>query len=86
MSHELGHNLGMPHDFINPISTPKTIRRDSKGNSCTDIYGVMDYGQAKIWSTCSVEQFTAYYNEIVNKTGKFCMALNGGTAPGDHNL
>jgi len=41
-AHELGHNLGMQHDFN---GSPGNPRYDSQGNSCTNIGGVMDYYQ-----------------------------------------
>ena len=76
--HELGHNLGMTHDFTDPFTSPKTILRDSKGISCTDANGVMDYYvTVQKWSTCSVEAFTQHYNNVVNSDGKFCMAVAG---------
>ncbi len=40
MAHELGHNLGMNHDFL---SSPSDPRYDSQGRICTGINGVMDY-------------------------------------------
>ena len=82
--HELGHNLGMNHDFIDPITNPKTIFRDSNGLSCTDANGVMDYYvTVQKWTTCSVERFTQHYNNVVNSDGQFCMALAGdGTGVG----
>jgi hypothetical protein len=74
LAHELGHNLGMPHDFIDPYADPKSIRYDSNGNSCTDLNGIMDYSAAtERWTTCSVEKLTAYYNSIIARQGRFCM-------------
>jgi len=40
MAHEVGHNVGMGHDFD---GAPENPRYDSQGNSCTYIGGVMDY-------------------------------------------
>ena len=42
IAHEIGHNLNMKHDFIDP--TPGDTRTcTTDGSSCTDIGGVMDY-------------------------------------------
>jgi hypothetical protein len=83
MAHELGHNLGMYHDFIDPFTTPKTIYRDANGRSCTDDNGVMDYSvTVQKWTTCSIERFTQHYNNVVNSNGQFCLPLNGGSPPG----
>ena len=79
MAHELGHNLGMSHDFIDPISSPKTIRYDSNGNSCTDHNGVMDYYVVVTQLTnCSVEAFTDLYNYYLSNGG-FCLELMSAT-------
>jgi hypothetical protein len=70
----------MPHDFIDPYTSPKTVRRDSAGNSCTDVNGVMDYYvTVQKWSTCSVQSFTQHYNNVISSTGSFCLKLNSGT-------
>ena len=80
IAHELGHNLGMDHDFIDPYTSPKTIFRDSSGKSCTDDHGVMDYYvSVQKWTTCSVERFTQHYNNVISWYGQFCMPVN---APG----
>jgi hypothetical protein len=64
----------MTDDFIRPFSLPKLIRYDSAGNSCTDINGVMDSTDTpEQWTSCSVESFTAYYNKIIARQGRFCM-------------
>ena len=60
VAHELGHNLGMAHDF------------DSKheGSGC-DKTGVMSYGDpVNQWSTCSRSDFAAHYE--LNKD-RWCM-------------
>ena len=42
IAHEIGHNLNMEHDFIDPNpGATRTCTTD--GSSCTDIGGVMDY-------------------------------------------
>jgi len=69
--HEIGHNLGMYHDFD---GTPSNGRTDSKGNPCTGINGFMDYvSNADKWSGCSVDDLTAYYSTMMGTTG-WCMA------------
>jgi len=63
ITHEMGHNLNMRHDFIDP--TPGTTRTcDTDGSSCTDIGGVMDYfGTVNKWTCCSNADFLELYNQ-----------------------
>ena len=52
----------MYHDFGASTSTNKY---DSNGNLCTGIGGYMDYvSNPNKWSTCSVEDYTTYYNSV----------------------
>ena len=61
IAHELGHNLGMFHDFEDDI--PEKERFSSESSLCTGIGGYMDYGPLyNQWSECSVEDFTNYYS------------------------
>merc|ERR1719216_801337 len=54
LSHELGHNFGMSHDFDDS--------HGGKGNSC-DNTGIMSYGSTDYtgWSTCSRSDFERHY-------------------------
>ena len=62
MSHEIGHNLGMRHDFDEG--------HGGKNNKCNG-QGLMSYGdQPEKWSTCSVTDFTAHYN---NEKNNWCL-------------
>merc|ERR1711884_285015 len=76
VAHEVGHNLGMYHDFDNRHS----------GKGC-DKTGVMSYGGLYTkWSTCSKSDFAAHvaYVAQMGQTWSACMptyanACNGGT-------
>ena len=79
MAHEIGHNLGMEHDFNDDY--PEEHRLDSKKRPCSGVGGVMDYYNEKTcWSTCSVEDFKAY----VNSMEKFCLEPIVGTPGPDY--
>ena len=73
--HEIGHNLGMKHDFeVVPILGIPLPRFSSQFHLCSNPLYYMDYGKfPKTWSPCSVEDFTKYYNDVISVRGKFCL-------------
>ena len=59
----MGHNFGMSHDFD---------AKHGGDNSPCNHQGIMSYGdKLSQWSTCSVNDFTGYYNSM--KWGSTCM-------------
>ena len=63
MAHEIGHNLGMFHDFEN--GNLDDTRYSSTGESCSGIGGYMDYkSYPNKWSKCSVEDFQNYFARL----------------------
>ena len=72
-AHELGHALGIEHDFGDDTGGD---RFDRNGVKCTDINGVMDYGarsSVNKFTTCSKQDFTDYYNQVLGIYGGFCL-------------
>jgi hypothetical protein len=69
LAHEIGHLLGMDHDFVK--SHPYIKRYDTNHKPCSGINGIMDYTNniKSLWSTCSVEDLKNYYS------GKSSIAL-----------
>jgi hypothetical protein len=55
VAHEMGHNFGMSHDF--------DAKHGGQSGSCNG-KGIMSYNNDKPmrWSSCSVSDFTGYYN------------------------
>ena len=62
MAHEIGHNMGMAHDFDQTKGNSEDPRFDSKGKKCTGLGGIMDYGiEKKIWYLLS------FKNSVLNQ-------------------
>jgi len=76
VAHEMGHNMGMLHDFDNV--------HGGSGSSCNG-QGLMSYGNTPgQWSTCSRNDYLARYNQVGGYN--WCMAAapsacGGSTTP-----
>lgn len=72
LSHEIGHALGMEHDFVRRSSSNRYGKRyDSKGKRCgskrNEYNNVMSYiwklRESERFSSCSKEDFTKFYSK-----------------------
>jgi len=72
MAHEIGHNLGMHHDFAtnHGSGSGNTGDADTSTNACNG-QGFMSYGHhLAVWSDCSVKDFTA---QFTNNKDNWCL-------------
>merc|ERR1719295_32514 len=71
VTHEIGHNMALKHDFDDAIkeNTGNTVPRKVDGIDCA---GYMDYVKTTDgWSPCSVQDFTSYVNRYGDD---YCLA------------
>merc|ERR1712083_892141 len=66
-AHEIGHNLGMDHDF--------SAKNGGKTGACNKHAGIMSYSDKRTgrWSTCAKNALKVQYNMILNKKMTWCM-------------
>ena len=77
--HELGHSLGIEHDFItddDDNAGDKIERFSSNHTTCTNIGGYMDYNEFHLirkWTLCSLEDYEAFVKNEIHEKGQFCL-------------
>jgi len=76
VAHEMGHNMGMLHDFD---------EEHGGDNGACDGTGIMSYGSApNVWSTCSKNDFNALYNSIIGSNSlSWCLDVDNTACGGD---
>ena len=77
-AHEMGHIIGIHHDFDSNQNASHIVRNHTCGKSkWVGGYDnqIMNYGKPRqpTWSDCSNEDFQNYYNAITSLYGRFCL-------------
>ena len=82
ITHEIGHLLGLKHDFLEKTETDPLVRPKFsyvRVNPCTNVNGIMDYVNTKNnnlkWTDCSIEHLRIYHQQVkeISNRNSFCL-------------
>ena len=88
ITHEIGHLLGLKHDFWDTTDIVRYLRPkhsivDMK--TCTNVNGIMDYGITEHnnlqWTACSTEYLRIYHQRVkdISTHNRFCLETYSNT-------
>jgi len=69
LAHEIGHILGMRHDF-KPVPEKRGLCGEGRKKGTL----IMNYGEPRtVWSRCSNQDFRRLYDAVIATRGEFCL-------------